>query len=201
MKQILQFTSYILHPVFILLYGAILYFYSTNNYFDYLTTYIYLLQILVISIFIPLAILYFLITIRKVDSVMIYNVSQRKIPLLVQTIIILILMNFVVEHEHLISLYLYYAALLVSCIISLFLVFLKQKASLHMVGITSLLGYCVVLQLFFSTTNTILISILIALIGIVASSRLYMKAHTYLELWLGFLIGLLPQISLLVYFL
>lgn len=133
---------------------------------------------------------------------MIYNVSQRKIPLLVQTIIILILINFVVNHEQLTSLYLYYAALLVSCIICLFLVFLKQKASLHMVGITSLLGYCIVLQLFFGTTNTILISILIAFIGIVATSRLYMKAHTYRELWLGFLIGLLPQIILLLeYFL
>ena len=42
------------------------------------------------------------------------------------------------------------------------------------------------------------ISILILLNGIVASSRLEMNAHTYKELVVGFFIGAIPQLLLLI---
>lgn len=156
---------------------------------------------MVIGVFIPLAFLYFLISIKKVESVMIYNVSERKIPLLMQIGVILFTLNFIIYDEIFKTLYIFYFGLLTSSIFCLILVFVSKKASLHMVGATSLLVFCIDLHVQNNINNVWLIVILITLTGMVATSRLYMRAHTYQELWLGFFIGMLPQILLLVYFL
>lgn len=199
MKHFLPFISYVFHPIFTLLYGSLLYFFITNSYFTYQTIYFYLLQILIVSVFIPLLIFYFLISSGKIDSIMVFQVAQRKIPLYIQIILVLILMNFVVNDISLFELSLFYVANLVSCIICLLLVYINKKASLHMVGIASITIYCAQLYLYFGISEVLLLSFFIALTGLVATSRLFMKAHSFLELLLGFFIGVIPQ-AVIFYF-
>jgi hypothetical protein len=67
-----------------------------------------------------------------------------------------------------------------------------------MISISSLTVFIIGLSLHFQNPNTVLITVLLLLNGFVASSRLEMKAHTNTELILGFVLGVVPQLLLLV---
>ncbi len=71
---------------------------------------------------------------------------------------------------------------------------LRFKASLHMIGITALTAFTYGLSVYYKLPFVNLFAFCIVCMGLVASSRLYMKAHTYTELIVGLLIGLLPQV-------
>ena len=65
-----------------------------------------------------------------------------------------------------------------------------------MIGISALTVFAIGISLLYQTNILFLISFLILMNGMVAASRLQMKAHTTVELVLGFFIGLIPQLAL-----
>jgi len=58
----------------------------------------------------------------------------------------------------------------------------------------SLLMFLIGLSLHFEVNITLAISIFTLLTGIVATSRLYLKAHSKIELLIGFLVGFCSQL-------
>jgi len=80
-------------------------------------------------------------------------------------------------------------------------VMLKFKASLHMIGVSALTAFVYGLSVYYQLPFVNLIAFCIVCMGLVASSRLYMKAHTPIELIAGIAIGLLPQVILFKYWL
>ena len=163
--------------------------------------YLYLIQILIITVFLPLSLFYLLIMLGKVDSIMISNVSQRKTPLIIHIFLLVFLITQTISRNKMPELYYFFAGSILSSSLSLILVFFNKKASLHILGTSSLSIFCIGLCIHFQIKEYVLISILILLNGLVASSRLYMKAHTEKELIIGFLIGSIPQIILLYFLL
>jgi hypothetical protein len=81
---------------------------------------------------------------------------------------------------------------------ALILLFANIKASLHMIAISSLTVFIIGLSLHLKIQNTFVTAVLLLLNGFVASSRLEMKAHTNKELIIGFLLGAVSQLLLLV---
>ncbi len=77
---------------------------------------------------------------------------------------------------------------------SLLLLFLNFKSSLHLMGMGSLFMYLTCLSVHFEINITLALSILILMTGLVASSRLYLKAHSKPELLIGFLVGAISQL-------
>lgn len=67
-----------------------------------------------------------------------------------------------------------------------------------MIAISSLTIFIIGLSMHLRIQSMVVIPILILLNGIIASSRLEMNAHTYKELVIGFFIGAIPQLLLLV---
>ncbi|MFV8368094.1 hypothetical protein [Flavobacterium sp. LB2R40] len=67
-----------------------------------------------------------------------------------------------------------------------------------MIAISSLTIFVIGLSMHLRIQNTFIITLLILFNGFVASSRLEMKAHTYKELLIGFFLGAVPQLLLLV---
>ena len=88
-----------------------------------------------------------------------------------------------------------------SSVIVLASVILKFKASLHMIGISALTCFIFGLCMYYQLPFINLVAFCIVSIGLVASSRLYMKAHTYPELIAGIIIGAGPQLFLYQYWL
>jgi membrane-associated phospholipid phosphatase len=64
-----------------------------------------------------------------------------------------------------------------------------------MIGLCALTFFIVGLSIHNQLNIIYTIATLFLLIGLVASSRLYMKAHTITELIIGIVIGVVPQIA------
>lgn len=202
MKRILPFFSYLFHPIFISVLATVFYFFiTTDRYFVYETIYLYIIQVLLVTVFIPLSIFYLLIMLGKIDSVMVTNVSQRKIPLTIHIVLLTVLIIKSITKETSPELFYFFLGSIISSSIALLLVYFDKKISLHMLGMASLTIFCISSCMHFQVREVIIISALLFCNGLVASSRLYMKAHTSKELVLGYLIGLFPQLLLLFFWL
>jgi hypothetical protein len=160
-----------------------------------------LLQIGVVTLLIPIAFFYFLRSFDKVENAMVPDLSQRKIPLLFQAMILYLLLSNTIKESILPELYYYLLGGLISTFILLLLLLLKVKASIHLVGISALTVFVGALSLHFEVNIIYSFAVLILLNGLVATSRLELKAHTFKEIVFGFFTGFLPQVVLSYYWL
>jgi hypothetical protein len=127
---------------------------------------------------------------------MLSETSQRKIPLLLQIGLTYILIEKSVTIDRFPELYFFFFAGICSTIIAFLLVYVKFKASIHMIALSALTFFVIGLSLHQQENGILIIAGLFFLTGIVASSRLVMKAHSPQELLIGYLAGMLPQIVL-----
>ncbi len=132
---------------------------------------------------------------------MVSQLSQRKIPLAIQAILIFLLITKSITANVIPELYYYFLGGLISTVLLLFLLFLNIKASIHMVGISTLTIFVIALSFHYHRNAIYNIAILVAMNGLVASSRLELQAHTNKELVIGFFSGMLPQIILMYFWL
>lgn len=129
------------------------------------------------------------------------SISERKMPIAVQTVLLFVLMKFSVSRDTVTELYFFFLGGFLSSVIVLASVILKFKASLHMIGISALTCFIFGLSMYYQIPFVNLVAFSIVCMGLVASSRLYMKAHTYPELIAGMIIGAGPQLFLYQYWL
>ena len=80
------------------------------------------------------------------------------------------------------------------------LVTLKWKISAHMIGIGGLTGVMIGLSQRFSIDHFWIILFLILTSGLIGFARLKIKAHTYQQVYAGFILGLFIQWSIIVLF-
>lgn len=195
-KKILAFFSYLFHPIFIPVYAAIFYFFGNDPYFSNPEKYFAVLQIVIITIVIPILVFFFLRARKQVDSIMIPDISQRKTPLIILCFLTILLIRKSITMEQFPELYFFFLGGLFSTFTALILLFFKTKASLHMIAISALTIFAIGLSIHNQTRNISTIAFFVFMNGVVASSRLEMKAHTPKELVIGFLLGMIPQFLL-----
>jgi membrane-associated phospholipid phosphatase len=196
LKKILPLFSYLFHPIFIPVFGALFYLFWNDSYFALGQKYLILLQIIIITVLIPIAFFYLLKTLGKVDSVMVSDLTQRKIPLLIQIILIFILLKKSITIDRIPELFFFLLGGLISTLLTLSFLLGKLKISIHMIGISALTVFAVGLSIHSQANFLNIIAFLILMNGLIAASRLYMKAHTMTEIVLGFLAGTIPQLGL-----
>jgi hypothetical protein len=201
LKKILPFFSYIFHPIFIPVYAAVYYFFGTNSYYSNPEKYFALIQIVVITVVLPVLFFFALRGAGLVDSIMFAKISQRKIPLVIQCFLIILLLRKSISLDHFPELHFFFLAGLLSTLLALILLFFRIKASLHTLAISALTIFIIGLSIYNQTRNINGIAFLVLMNGFVASSRLEMKAHTPKEVLIGFLLGIIPQIVLLGFWL
>jgi hypothetical protein len=115
--------------------------------------------------------------------------------------LLLMILFKVIPNNYTIELYFFFLGLIASTTTALFLVFIPFKTSLHMMGMGSLLMFLIALSFHFERNIVIAISLLLFASGMVATARLYMKAHSRAELMIGFLLGLVSQLLTLKFWL
>ncbi|WP_062056670.1 hypothetical protein [Aquimarina longa] len=196
MDFFLRSISYIIHPLLMPLTGSLIYFYTAPRFIPYEIMTGKLFGLIILTVLIPIVLFFLLKSIGVIDSIHLENVKQRKIPLLLQSILLIIVIKMVIDVSHYPELYFFFLGILFSSLSAIFIAMFAIKASLHMIAISSLTMFIITLSIHFSLNLTLLISILMVLNGLVATSRLHCKAHSGLELILGFLIGVIPQLTL-----
>ena len=137
----------------------------------------------------------------KVDSIMVSEASQRKIPMLVQIVLMALLLSKSVTLTVLPELFFFYLGGILSALLAFVFLFFKNKISINTLGISSLTIFVIALSIHDNTNLIYSVALLLICNGLVASSRIVMSAHTTKELLLGFAVGIFPQLALLRFWL
>lgn len=197
MKKILPSFSYIFHPILVPALATVFYlFYHNADFITQEKLYIFF-QVAIVTIIIPMLAFLLLRATGSVETIMIAKTSQRKIPLVIHCFLLILLVRKSITIARYPELHFFLLGALMSTVLALMLLFGNIKASLHMMAISSLTVFIIGLSIHLQIQNIIVISIVILLNGVIASSRLEMNAHTNKELVLGFLLGVIPQLLLL----
>ncbi len=201
MRQSLKIISYLFHPLFIPFAGTVTYFLVTPKYTPLEVQSGNILPIFILTVIIPIISFLILRNLGLVKTVFLADVSERVYPLLINIGLLLMVVIKVIPNSFTIELYYFFVGLIAATAAALMALLFKVKCSLHMLGMGSLLMFLFALSIHFETNITLAISLFTLLTGLTATSRLYLKAHGWTELLIGFFIGFLTQLFTLRYWL
>ncbi|MCZ4317911.1 hypothetical protein O4H26_02815 [Aequorivita viscosa] len=201
MRIFLKAASYIFHPLLMPLLGTMLYFILTPRYLDPEIMRANLFGITIITLIIPVVVFFLLKNLGVVESIYLKHVKERKFPLMIQCILLLLIIKMIFDPYEDPELYYFFVGLLFSAFSALVMVLFKQKISLHQMGVAGILMFLVGLSAHFKINLLVTISFFLFVNGWVASSRLNSNAHTYAELGIGLFLGAIPQLILFSFWL
>lgn len=179
------------------MYATLFYLYCKEDIFTTQEKYFVLFQILVITIIVPVLFFMLLRSTGHVKSMMLPEISQRRIPLILQCFLYILLVKRSIVIMRYPELHFFFLGALFTTILALVFSLFKTKASLHVAAISGFTIFVIGLNMHLQMHNPYWGAFLILLTGIVASSRLEMNAHTPKEILIGLLIGVLPQVLFL----
>lgn len=201
MNFFLRLAAYLFHPLLMPLLGATLYYIVTPRFIELEIMQARLFSIAIITLFIPIIVFFLLKNIGVLQSIHLQSVGERKIPLMVQCLLLLLIIKMVFDPYESPELYYFFVAILFSSISALILVLLKFKVSLHQMGIAGVTMFLIALGIHFKVNVLVGIGFFFIANGWVASSRLHTNSHTGIELIIGFFVGILPQLVMLNFWL
>jgi membrane-associated phospholipid phosphatase len=184
-----KFLSYTFHPIVIPTLAVLFLFIGINHEIRSQSNLTILGVVFFFSYMIPVFVLLLLKRNGKIDSLSIPEVAQRKTPIMIGTFIscILYIYSLIILGDF------YLSCFFLGCIVSSLLLYVGQtrglKISIHMTGITSLVGFLVIISYTSKIDLLLYLGALILLSGLIAYSRLRLKAHNANELLMGTIVG------------
>lgn len=194
MRILSKLVSYIFHPIFLPLAGTVSYFLITPKYTTIELRSGNILPIFILTIIIPILSFFILKNIGVVSSVFLTKPEERRYPLLINLILLLMILLKVIPDNYTIELYFFFLGLIAATSTCLLLLLINFKTSLHMMGMGSILMFLIALSFHFELNIVIAISFMLFVSGVVATARLYLKAHSRAEILIGFLVGIMSQL-------
>ncbi len=201
MKFFLRSASYIFHPLLMPLIGARLYYSLTPRFIEPQIINAKTYSIIIITILIPLISFFLLKNLGLVSNINLKNVKERKSPLMIQTLLVLVIIKMVFTSYQSPELYYFFVGVLFSTLSALILVLFNFKVSLHQMGVAGVTMFLIALSVHFNKNYLMEIGVFFIINGWVASSRLETNSHSIPELVAGFFVGFIPQLVMLNYWL
>ena len=201
MRKFIKSASYIFHPLWMPILGTILYFIVTPKFFPPNLIKAKLLAIAITTLFIPVVFYFLLQNLGKVNSPFLEKVQERRWPLFFYCLLIGLNLYQILNRFNFPALYYFFVGILFSAITSFILAWMRFKISLHMVGLAGILMFMTALSIYYRINLIYFIAFTIAITGLTATSRLENNAHNWVEVIIGFYIGLIPQLIVLNYWL
>ena len=195
MKKTAQLVSYLFHPILLPLQTVGLYFILQYYYFTPLELSIILSQVAIVTFFIPISIYYLMRSLRILkSSVMVSETKERIVPFAINIALLYTLKSLVLYNNSAYELKIYFWGLLITYSLLLLGAIFKQKFSVHTALLTAGLTFIALLLFHQGIPSLILLIGCILVTGLTASARLYLRAHTSSEVFIGGLFGVLPQV-------
>jgi hypothetical protein len=157
------------------------------------------IQLFILTIIIPLLIFRVLKKLNLASNLMLEKIKERRFPYLIAVFLNLYITKYIFIESYDVGLHYFFAGISFTSISFLILSYLNYKASLHAAAISGLTMFFITLSIHFQLNLIFGIGLLILINGLVATSRLHLKAHNSLELIIGFLLGLIPQLMMMIY--
>ena len=201
MNYFLRIAAYLFHPLLMPLLGALLYYRLSPRFIEPSVIQAKLFAIIIITILIPLITFFLLKNLGIIDSTHLKKVSERKYPLMIQSLLLLLIIKMVFSAYESPEMYFFFTGVLFSTIAAIILVLFKFKISLHQMGIAGVTMFLIALSVHFKINLLFGIGFFFFCNGWVATSRLHTNSHTFSELITGFIIGIVPQLIVLNFWL
>lgn len=192
-KKFAMAVSVIFQPIFVPLYSLIILF-NADTYITYAVNpevkkFIYLVTLLN-TIILPIGVFYYFYRAKLIETIHMHTAKERSLPFLTTVVF------------HMSTFYLFSKApmpdlfpnLILGAALSVstaFVINLKWKVSIHMLGMGGIVGTIIGLILRYQVDAIQLVMALVILSGVVGYSRLRLDAHTPLQVYVGFVLGTL----------
>lgn len=171
--------------------GIILYFILTPVNLSRQQQYTILAVVFVATYIIPILLLVLLKYIGYIKSYQVHGIKERKIPIFFMMTLLFMLGKFFLGITHIRDLSFLFFGVVFGLGFIYILFVTKTKASLHLLSMGAATGYFLLFQQIHNLYILPIIITFIFLSGLLASSRLHLKAHSAKEVYLGFFIGLM----------
>jgi len=193
-----KFISTILHPIVLPTLGVFLYFVFVSQSFEKRLQLIVLGLVFALTYVVPVLLLLFLRNFGFIKDFQVSTIKERRFPVIFMIFLLYFLGNTIIQIPTIrnLGILFYGTSLSLTCIYVLFSV--KLKSSLHLVSMGNMIGFFLIMTNINSLSMLPIIILLVLLSGILASSRLYLKAHTPVELIIGFSLGIVCQFILFI---
>lgn len=190
--KLAKIFSYLLHPVLMPLIGVLIFF-RLNTFLNYTVSFeakatIYAI-LFINTILLPLIIAFFLLRKKMISSLMIEKREERWFPL-IMTSFFYFFSYYLVRQVHLPAPVIYNVLFGATCCLAVIVLLNGMlKISAHAAGMGGLAGALTAFSVIMHIDLIPLLLITVLLAGIACSSRLKLKAHSQLEVYLGFILG------------
>lgn len=201
MKTIAKIASVMFHPLLMPSYLLIIIFsgytYLSFNFEPHRKLYLVLFVFLYIFLtpgFVTLILMRF----KQVQSLSLRTRRERFYPYLISIIMTGIVLFSFTKNQIAPLITLLFIGILAS-LITLFIINFFWKISAHMAGIGGVIGALIALQIRLNSdmSGYVILAILVA--GIIGSARLALGAHKPAQLLVGLIVGIIPQIYILLF--
>ncbi len=203
LNRIAQIISFIFHPFFIPLYSfACLLFapFWFNAFLVLKSKLILLALIFSFTAVFPLINILFFHYIKIVADVRLRSAKDRPLPFII-IIIFYAALFYVLSEFQLATIYKWVILGAGLAIFIIFIINFFTKVSAHLTAIGGLVGLFIILSWHYQVNFLKLISAIIFISGLLAWSRLQLKAHSQFQVYLGFFVGCITMIFVLsIYF-
>ena len=189
-----KFISTILHPIVVPTLGVLLYFSFVAQSIEPNEQMLLLGLVFGITYIIPVLALIILKSLGLIRSFQVTTIRERRMPVLLMTLLFYLLGNTLGQFTTFKDLALLFYGTSFSLLCSYLLFALDLKSSLHLLSMGSALGFFLAVMNIYALSLLPVVMVMILLTGLVASSRLYLNAHTPKELVSGFSVGFLGQV-------
>ncbi len=193
-----QVLSYLLHPAVYPLLGVLAVIRFSPYFVDVETLFLTLALVFTGTYIIPVLLSFLLYKLNFIASIEMKTARDRRVPYLIGALCYYIVASLVEQIQIPREAYLYLLASTLVIVIHL-VALLFFKPSAHLAGIGGFTGLLMALSLKYGINLLPFLGVCFLLSGLLASARLFLKAHTGREILLGYLSGLL-LVGVMVYF-
>jgi hypothetical protein len=189
MERFYKTISVIFHPIVVPTIGVLIYFIIIPNSYPSNQKYVLLSLIFIATYIIPLLILILFKKLKLIKSFNANSIQERKLPVAMMIVLFYLLGNIIAGISNMRDICLLFYATSAALILLYILFTFRLKTSIHLLSLGISTSFFLLLGFIYSYSFPTVVIINILLAGLVANARLYLKAHTATEVYLGFFSG------------
>ena len=193
-----KLISYIVHPIVIPIIGTIIYFIILPKHTPKQMELLVISSVFIGTYVIPILFLLTLKSSKVIANLQLENIQERKFPVMFFISILILISTLLKKVPSIMELSLFFYGMTLALVIVYLLLYVKFKASFHMIGISGLIGFFICFSYQFQVNLLLLIAFLLILAGVIATSRLNLKAHSLKEIYWGAFIGIFSEFAVFI---
>jgi hypothetical protein len=196
LEKLSKIISHILHPLLIPTVGFLVLF-NSGTYLSYLPfnmkAWITSL-VFVCTFFIPLMFILFLRYQEIINHIQMNERKDRYVPIII-TFFLFVFCFYLIRRIDIPSMFYSFMLGGIITLLITFFITIRFKISMHMVGLGGLLALIIFISFYLKVNLTFYLILAVFCAGMTGTARLYLKAHTPVEVYSGFIMGFAVVLS------